>query len=198
MFTYHAKRFETVFKLATVFTRIAKIVLIVIVGMLGVAVAVVPFLPQSLLTFDVSDVTVLPIEMMNIQINIPNTVLEGEIMIKWFVFFALIAAGILVGFLIFVFHLLAKILTDVGEKNPFSEDNVQRLFKMAIGFVVAALVLPLVMLGASWNVVRLLAVDATVNYSVHGEWLFMGLLLYLLASIFQYGKQLQDEVDQTV
>ncbi|TVP94935.1 MAG: DUF2975 domain-containing protein [Acholeplasmatales bacterium] len=198
MFSYNEKRFETVFKLATVLTRIIKILSMVVLGFIGLIALVVPFVPKRLLTFDLSGVEMLPIELMNVQINIPNTVFGDEIMIKWSVFSVLIAAGFLVAFAVVILHLLGKILDDVGIKQPFSEANVQRLFQMAVVFMAAGVVLPGIMFVAAWQVVRALAIDATFNYSLQVEWIFMGLLIYLLASIFQYGKQLQDEVDQTV
>lgn len=198
IFSYNHKRFESLLGLVAGTTKIVKIIMFVVLAVLLIGIGVTLFLPESLLTFDFSRIDTLSIEWMSVNLSVPNTVFEGEFMVKGSAILALFLAMFIIGFTILIVHLLERILKDVQDKRPFSENNVQRLFRMAVSFIVAGFLMPIVTLIASHHVIKTFDLDARANYDIQFEWIFIGLLIYLLASIFQYGKHLQDEVDHTV
>lgn len=198
IFSYNHKRFESLLGFVAGAAKIVRIIMFVVLAVLLIGIGVTLFLPESLLTFDFSRIDTLSIEWMNVNLSVPNTVFAGEFMVKGSAILALFLAMFIIGFTILIVHLLERILKDVQDKRPFSENNVQRLFKMAVSFIIAGFLMPMVTLIASHHVIKTFDLDARANYDIQFEWIFIGLLIYLLASIFQYGKHLQDEVDQTV
>ena len=64
--------------------------------------------------------------------------------------------------------------------------------------VILSVLLPIVSYPFAWRLAHVLPLDISVNIELEFGFLILGLVVLLLASIFNYGAYLQEEYDQTV
>jgi hypothetical protein len=70
---------------------------------------------------------------------------------------------------------------------------------LAIGFLIASVVLS-ILNSVFFTVVmnQLEIAEMNVNYTINTTYLFMGILIFILAYVFDYGSYLQEEYDHTI
>jgi len=99
----------------------------------------------------------------------------------------------------FLLFAVKKVMIDVKKDDPFSQSNVKNIFIIAYTIIVGSVLLPLISAGFGAVIMNQIGIEAIeVQMSIDVNMLFFGLLLIVLANIFQYGAYLQNEYDQTV
>ena len=197
--SFNKKYFDTVLNITSWAIRITVIALFFLLVLLALTIGVVTFLPKGLLDFDLANLQNIDMQLQYAFISINPDYFTGIINVKWSIVLTALVGLTNVGFLLYIFILLKKIVTDVKTKRPFSELNVRRFNFIGISFIVAALILPIFNSLLLSNIFKLLSVDfARVTYTIDIQQVFMGLLVLVLANIFEYGKNLQEENDLTV
>jgi predicted metal-binding membrane protein len=128
---------------------------------------------------------------------IPPT--NGEIMLKPFLqalFMWISFSALMVSVVLFeVKRILKTVITD----NPFENGNSENLTVIALTLIVGSFVTPILEMRIASTVIQMLQINnMNATYSVDGNLLFTGVLILILAGVFQYGNYLQEEVDSTL
>ena len=128
---------------------------------------------------------------------IPPT--NGEIMIKSFLqalFMYISFAALMVSVVLFE---VKRILKTVVADNPFEKGNSRNLTVIALVLVAGSVIVPILQWRIAATVIQMLQINnMNATYSVDGNLLFTGILILILAGVFQYGNYLQEEVDSTL
>jgi Protein of unknown function (DUF2975) len=124
---------------------------------------------------------------------------SGDLMIKPFLqaFFAWIAvAALMMSIILFE---LKRILKSVVKDNPFEKGNSKNLTVIAIALVAGSFIMPLLEGRIVSAIIRVLQIsNINFSYSMDCTLLFTGIIILILAGVFQYGNYLQEEVDSTL
>ena len=127
----------------------------------------------------------------------PQTI--GDIMIKSFLqaLFMWISVGaLMVSIVIFE---VKRILTAVIRDNPFEKGNSKNLTVISQVLIAGSFIVPFMEGRIASAIIQTLKIDSIhVSYSMDGNLLFTGILILILAGVFQYGNYLQEEVDSTL
>jgi len=128
---------------------------------------------------------------------IPPT--NGQIMIKPFLqtLFMYISFGaLMVSVILFE---VKGILNTVIADNPFEKGNSKKLTVIALVLVVESVIVPFLEERIVKTIIQTLQINnINVSYAIDGNLLFTGILILILAGVFQYGNYLQEEVDSTL
>lgn len=197
--SFNKKFFDSMIKVVHVFLKYSVGALFVLVGILFVGFLVTIFIPVELFEFNLEHIANMDVSVMNISYDLSTIGLNGVINLKWLVVLALFVAIVNLVFYQFIQIQLKKLMRNVREGNPFSTSNSTFLRYMGVAFIVAAVLLPLVD-GWLFMVIinRLELFDATINFSLDIQLLFVGVLILILGYIFEYGAYLQEEHNMTV
>jgi len=124
---------------------------------------------------------------------------SGDIMIKPFLqaFFSWIAvAALMVSIILFE---LRRILKSVVADHPFEKGNSRHLTVIAITLIAGSLIVPVLQGRIFSAIIQALQIsNIDFSYSMDCTLLFTGIIILILAGVFQYGNYLQEEVDSTV
>lgn len=197
---FNEKKFMNLLQITAVVIKIIIIIIVTIIGFLALGFLVTVFLPASLLTIDLNAlVDGLTIDMMGIAVTIPGDLFQDEVSLKGTVLTTLTVAAIYMAFFAFLIHLLYGLLMDAKKQTPFSRANIKRLFTMSYALITGGIVLPIFLAVVGWVFIAASGFEgASVEYALHGQYIMTGVLIFILAKLFEYGAYLQDEVDMTV
>ena len=197
---FNEKKFMNLLQFTTVIVKIIVIFIITIIGFLAIGFLVTLFLPTSILTIDLNTlVDGLTIDMMGIAVTIAGDLFHDEVPLKGTLLTAFLMAIVYMGFFVFLLRLLFGLLTDAKKQTPFSAGNVKRMFTMSYALIIGGIVLPIFLALVGWTFISASGFEgASVDYSLHGQYIATGVLIFILAKLFEYGAYLQDEVDMTV
>lgn len=197
--SFNKNRFDMIIKVVHYFLRYAMVAVLVLAGIIAVAGVTVMFIPKSALDFNLGNIENINVQVMNVLYSLNNSTLTGVINVKWLVVFGAFAAVLNLAFIYYIFRQLKRIVGDVKQEVPFSEHNILRLKRLGFAYVISSVVLPMINSGFMVYVVNLLDLfDANVNFQISLQSLFMGALILILATVFEYGKYLQEDHDLTV
>ena len=91
------------------------------------------------------------------------------------------------------------ILKTVSNDIPFEKSNPKRLLIIGITLLIGSFAVKYVMGMVALTLVSLLKLkDIDINFSPDGTMIFNGLIVIVLAGVFQYGNYLQEEYDATL
>ena len=127
----------------------------------------------------------------------PQTI--GDIMIKSFLqaLFMWISVGALM--VSIVLFEVKRILTTVTGDNPFEKGNSKNLTVISLVLIAGSFIVPFMEGRIATEIIQTLKIESIhVSYSMDGNLLFTGILILILAGVFQYGNYLQEEVDSTL
>jgi uncharacterized membrane protein len=123
----------------------------------------------------------------------------GEIIIKPFLqaLFTWISFGAL--FVSVILFEVKRILNSVVADNPFEKSNSKNLVVIAAALLAGAIIMPIFEGRIATTIIEALKItNISTSYSIDVNLLFMGILMLILAGVFQYGNYLQEEVDSTL
>jgi len=196
MDNFDKKTFQVFTKITTVIVNIGFFVIMILLGVILLADIVLLFIPADVFILDASVFEQLTVRIMNVEFEVPNELIAIEASVKWVMIFGLIAAVIGLAFIGFVFYSLRSILKDVRAEKPFSDDNVSNLYNLSLAFLLGSVIIPAAFFFVGWRFIEVFSIEeATVNYMIDLNWLFIGLLLGVLTGIFHYGSYLSKQVD---
>jgi protein-S-isoprenylcysteine O-methyltransferase Ste14 len=123
----------------------------------------------------------------------------GNIMIKPFLqaLFMYISFGaLMVSVILFE---VKRILKTVVEDNPFKSGNSKNVTVIALVLMAGSFLVPVFEGRIVTAIIETLKIsNINISYSLDGNLLFTGILILILAGVFQYGNYLQEEVDSTL
>jgi hypothetical protein len=124
---------------------------------------------------------------------------NGEIMIKpvlQALFLGISFGALLVSVILFE---VKRILKTVVADNPFEKGNSKNLVVIATTLLAGSILLPVFEGRIATTVIEALKIsNINTSYSIDCTLLFTGVLILILAGVFQYGNDLQEEVDSTL
>ena len=124
---------------------------------------------------------------------------SGDIMIKPFLqalFMWISISALIVSAILFE---VKRILKTVVNDNPFEKSNSKNLTVIALILMAGSLIVPFFEGRIAATIIQTLQLsNIHVSYSLNGTLLFTGILILILAGVFQYGNYLQEEVDSTL
>lgn len=195
---FDKKNFDLLLKGSLVLTKIVQI--ISIVGLVALVVLAIGALiiPSDLYIIDLANLSRLSLDIGALDLNMPIAPMEGTINIRYLLVFASATLMVYMASSLYVFLKVERFLGYVKEGNPFADENIHLMYYIGKVLVVLAFLLPLITYPFAWRIAHVLPLDISVNMEIEFGLLMIGLVVLLLASIFNYGAYLQDEYDQTV
>lgn len=197
--SFNKDKFNNVIKAVSIILRLSVIFLYVLLGFLFIAAVIFAFLPKDILDFDLANLENLNVQFTNIMYILRDGSFIGIINLKWLLVLLFFTISVNVLFIQLILLKLRKIVSDVKEENPFSVKNIHRLKFISIAYFVSSFVLPTVngwLFTVGANTFKIF--DATFNFSLNFSAIFMGVILLILAYVFDYGASLQEDYDLTV
>lgn len=196
---FNKERFETFIKLVDVFLKFSIIAIFVLLGIVGIAFITSIFVPGDLYDFNLTNLENTSINFFGLEYDLAALGLEGVVNVKRIVVAGTFALVINLAFYQYIQVLLKKVMTHIRDQHPFNPLNVKYLKLMGIGFLVASLLLPAFNSLFFVQVMNTLELfDVNVNASLDFQLLYMGVIVLILAYIFDYGTYLQEDHDLTV
>lgn len=197
--TFNKKRFDIIIKFTHLFLKYSVRILYVLIALLIVGFVVVIFIPKSLLDFDLAILEEVNVQYFNIVYDLSDGGFTGIYNVKWLVTLLLFTGATNLIFFQFIQIQLRNVINDVKAESPFSENNVLFLKRVAYGFLIASVLLPLLNGWLFMTMINTFEIySATINFSLNFQMLFTGVLVLILAYVFDYGAYLQEEHDMTV
>jgi len=94
---------------------------------------------------------------------------------------------------------IKRILKSVIQDNPFKKGNSRNLTVIALVLIIGSSILPFMEARVVSEIIRVLQIaNINFSYSVDSTMMFSGIIVLILAGVFQYGNYLQEEVDSTL
>lgn len=197
--SFNKKYFNTILTITRWITKVSVVGLFIIIGLLLISVGVTMFLPVELFDYNLDNLVNIDFQYLNALIEINPDLFTGIVNVKWQLVFAGFIGLLNISFLQYVFIMLKKAIIDVGNEKPFSEKNIKRFNSIGIAFVVSGFLFPIFNGLLFNNITNMLSLDnVNVNYMMNLQQIFIGLLIIVLANIFEYGAYLQEDHDMTV
>jgi len=197
--SFNKKYFNTILTITRWITKVSVVGLFILIGFLLISIGVVMFLPVELFDFNLDNLTTIDSQYLKALIEVNPDLFTGIVNVKWQLVFAGFIGLLNVSFLQYVFIILKKAIIDVSNEKPFSEKNIKRFNLIGIAFLVSGFLFP-TFNGLLFNsIMKMLSIgDVNVRYMINLQQIFMGLLIIVLANIFEYGAYLQEDHDMTV
>jgi hypothetical protein len=195
---FNQKHFQFILKVTQIFIMLTKILFII--GMVALTILFIGtlFMDGSIFDFDLSKITSYNITFASVDVDIPIDPVNEIINIKSMVIYGSLTLIVYFASLYYIFAKFGKIIQHVKEEQPFHKENIHLMFLIGKLLVIFSVALPVISLPFVWDIANTLPFDINVNLGIHTGMLFIGGVILLLASIFNYGAYLQDEYDQTV
>jgi hypothetical protein len=128
-----------------------------------------------------------------------NPQVSGDIVIKPFLqaFFSWISvSALMVSIVLFE---LRRILKSVAADHPFEKGNSKNITVIGTTLIAGSLIIPVLEGRIFSEIIRALQIsNINFSYSMDCTLLFTGIIILILAGVFQYGNYLQEEVDSTI
>ncbi len=91
------------------------------------------------------------------------------------------------------------VLRSVAEKRPFDQENPKRIRNIAVVVIVSGFLSPWLTYFLTRHELKLYNLEVfSIRYRPDGNSISLGLLLLVLAGVFAYGCQLQQEIGKTI
>lgn len=128
-----------------------------------------------------------------ITINAPFSVNTGFDRINTIIYFStILVSGII---LAFILYFAQAIFRDIAVSyTPFVEINTKRMRAIAISFVVMAIIPSMV----AAILVQSLKPTADISTEIQADYIIVAVIMYCLSYIFEYGRLLQQQSDETI
>jgi hypothetical protein len=161
---------------------------IVVLFVPGKDMVISPNLTGSLQT-SIGGTMVVKFDLQSLGVIIIKPFLQA--MFMWISFVSLMVSVLL--------YELKRILKTVVADNPFEKSNSKNLTVIALTLLVGSLILPIFEGRIAMAVIDVLKIsNFNVNFMIDWNLLMAGILILILAGVFQYGNYLQEEVDSTL
>lgn len=197
--TFNKKQYEVIIKVVNIFLKWSVRAIFVLLGIILIGFIAVIFIPKSLLNFDMANLENINVQFANVMYEINEDIFTGIANVKNLLLILLFTGIANLTFFQFIQIQLKKIVTSVREELPFRNSNAIILRNLGLGYLIASVLISLI---NSWLMMTLVntfnVYEATINFSVNLQMVFMGIIVLILAYVFSYGSYLQEEHDSTV
>jgi Protein of unknown function (DUF2975) len=123
----------------------------------------------------------------------------GDIMIKYVLQAVFLWVSVVLLIASAVLFEVKRILKTVVEDKPFEKGNSKNLTIISLVLIAASFILPIFEGRVFSAAIKTLQVgNISIGYSMNWTLLLTGILILMLAGVFQYGNYLQEEVDSTL
>jgi hypothetical protein len=196
---FNKKQFELVMKGTAIVTKILNVILYIALAVIAALFIAVIFINQRHFNFDLSMLDNINVSINNILYELSGDTLSGIVNVKTILLVGAGVAFINLGFVQYIILTVRKLVTNIKDDQPFDQQNTILLKNLAIGFLIASVVLS-ILNSVFFTVVmnQLEIAEMNVNYTINTTYLFMGILIFILAYVFDYGSYLQEEYDHTI
>ncbi|HOO43751.1 MAG TPA: DUF2975 domain-containing protein [Bacillota bacterium] len=197
--TFNKERFHGV--IGIVYTILKWIIRFgyLVAGITVIGFLVVLFIPKDLLDFNMANLEHINVQFTNIMYQINGGFFTGIVNIKSLLLLLLFAGMINLGFYLFIMIHIKKLVGSVRNNVPFEKSNAIILRNLGIGYLIACVLVSVV---NSWLMVSAVntfdVINTTVNFSIDLQYVFIGVIILILAYVFSYGSYLQQEHDTTI
>lgn len=197
---FSKEKYEGIFKITHFcvkwLVRILYVAMIVVV----IGLVAVLFIPRSNFSFNTNQLEDISFQFYNLFVRIEDFVSEGTYNIKSVLLIAGVSGVVNIGFIQLILIGIRKLILKVKEGSPFDFKNAEVLRRMGMFFIAGSIVLPLANTAMMSTLVHTFNVigESRVNFAIDLQFVFMGLLIMVLAYVFSYGSYLQEEHDSTV
>ncbi len=197
--TFNKERFHGV--IGIVYTILKWIIRFgyLVAGITVIGFLVVLFIPKDLLDFNMANLEHINVQFTNIMYQINGGFFTGIVNIKSLLLLLLFAGMINLGFYLFIMIHIKKLVGSVRNNVPFEKSNAIILRNLGIGYLIASVLVSVV---NSWLMVSAVntfdVINTTVNFSIDLQYVFIGVIILILAYVFSYGSYLQQEHDTTI
>jgi|GEM_PF-1715535 len=195
---FDQKNFNLILKGTTILTKITQVLIIIGISALVLLSLGALIIPSDLYMIDLSQIHAFSLNIGTLNMEIPIERMEGTLNIRYLIVFGSATILIYFGAFYYLFKKVEKFLGYVKEGTPFADENIHMMYHIGKVLVVLSLLFPVVSYPFAWKLAHELPLDITVNIEIQFGLLMIGLIVLLLASIFNYGAYLQEEYDQTV
>ncbi|MFP4478842.1 MAG: DUF2975 domain-containing protein [Candidatus Izemoplasmatales bacterium] len=195
---FDKKNFDLILNVTRFLTKITLIFLIVIFTVLTLVSVGVIFINSANYNIDLENITHFTLSVASLDIDMPIKSMTGTLNVRYLILYASATGMIYVASFYYLFKKADAFLAFVKQATPFHPDNIHLMYHIGKVLVILSIALPLITLPFSWAIAHALPIDVQVNIGIQGGLLIIGLIVLLLASIFNYGAYLQEEYDQTV
>jgi uncharacterized membrane protein len=194
------KKFESVIKVVYQILRVVVVALYVLLGLLVLTSVVIPFISKGVFDYNLANLEHIDIQAGSIMYDIRGIItFTGIVNVKWLLSLLFVVLSVNLLFFQFILIQLKQIITDVYNKIPFSDKNIIRLKYMGIAYLISSVVLSMVNGLLFVKIVNTFNIfDATINFSIDFQSAFIGVIILILAYVFEYGAALQEDIDLTV
>lgn len=197
--TFNKQRYHGVISIAHIVLKWIIGFFYIIIGIAVIGTIVVLFIPKSALDFNMANLEHINIQFTNIMYEINGGFFTGIANVKNLLLLLGLVGLVNLGFVQFIMIELKKLVASVREEMPFKASNAMILRNMGIVFLIASVVVSLANAWLMMTAINTFDVyQATINFSINLQYLFMGVLVLILAYVFSYGSFLQEEHDQTI
>jgi hypothetical protein len=167
-------------------------------GLFLLASLVLFFIPAQSVAINANTIGPLSVTLGSLNLDF-NPQVSGDILIKPFLqalFAWIFVSAALVSLILFR---VKRILKSVVADHPFEKSNSTNLTAIAITLIVGSVIIP-VLEGNIFSAIIDALKISNIHYSssLDCTLLFTGILILILAGVFQYGNYLQEEVDSTL
>ncbi len=193
--TFDKKRYAGFIHVVQVIVKVLMIILFVLLGVLAIGFLVILFIPKNALNVDLSQINNYQHAIITAINEIDPSILDRVVNIKRVLLMGSLMALLNMSFAEFVLFEINKLLKNVKEE-PFKQQNSHILKVMAYGFFAASIVLSIVSTILASVVINTIdIVNVRVSFRLNWQFIFIGVLLFILGYVFSYGSYLQEEHD---
>ncbi len=197
--TFNRKRYEVIIKVVNIFLKWSIRAIFVLLGIILIGFIAVVFIPKTLLNFDMANLENINVQFANVLQEINGDIFTGVANVKNLLLILLFTGIVNLTFFQFIQIQLKKIVSSVKEELPFRNSNAIILRNLGMGYIIASIMVSLINSWLMMTIVNTFNVyEATINFSVNFQMVFMGVIILILAYVFSYGSVLQEEHDSTV
>jgi hypothetical protein len=192
---YNEKKYHTLIKVSYIISKVL-FCLLIGAGVLAIlGFIIVLFIPETVFNFAVGTIKLEIGDAIKYIISEP---IDGG-NVKFITLIAIVVGLVHIIFSLLLFYAVYKILAEVKNNNPFAKANVKHLYFIAFTFLAGSVLIPTFnfILGM-FTIKKLNIININSEFSLNLDYIFIGLLILILANIFNYGAYLQNEYNETV
>ncbi len=197
--TFNKEKYAGFINVVQIIVKVIMVILYVVLGVLGLVFLASLVIPRNTLNIDLSEINNYRFQVITVINSIDPTILDRVINVKRILIVGLFAAIVNVGFIQFILHQVRKLLENVKEE-PFKNENSKILKLLSYGFFASSIIIST--LGNIFGTVVANVVapnlDIHLGFDINWQFVFIGVLIFILGYVFSYGSYLQEEHDATL
>ena len=196
---FNKKNFDIMIKILLIILKVSIILAFVAGGILIVGFLAVLIVTKTEFNFDLELLNHVNLTLGNIWYDVSAAGFSGTINIKNITLIGIMVISLNLLFYQYIQIVFSKFLRNIKNDNLFSVENTVKIKNIGIAFIIASLVINLANSALYYYGFDLLNItEFDINFGINTTYLFTGLIILVVAYVFDYGSYLQEEHDGTV